>query len=224
MRVLDWETGSRDELAVFIRTLLVAGFWNHDDLRDWVLEWVDDSGVVQPDEATALFESMWSARLAEQASWPDTGDYGRLQWAFDHLNTEGILARMCFSCCTGCATHEIDDERTPNPDPDDWYRYREWAYTFFHEQDAHGLGRPNPSVYLGYSAFRPHPALPQSLIAAASRGDAAAAQEVRERTDTMVGQRVVQIARHFGLTAEWSGASSTRILLAMNDWRKPLPR
>jgi len=40
----------------------------------------------------------------------------------------------------------------------------------------------------------------------------------------MVGQRIVQIARHFGLTAEWSGASSTRDFLAMDDWRKPLPR
>jgi hypothetical protein len=224
MRILDWETGSRDELAEFISTLLVAGFWQYDDVLEWVLAWVDDSGVVPPDSATALLESMWNARVTEQASWTNTGDYGRLQRTFDHLESEGILARMCFSCCTQCATREIDDERTPNPDPDDWYRYREWAYTFFHEQDAQALGEPNPSVYLGYSAFRAHPALPQSLIAAAGRGEPEAQREVREQTDTMVGQRVVQLARHFGLEPQWSGSPSSRILLTMNDWRKPLPR
>jgi hypothetical protein len=185
MRVLEWESGFRDELVNFIRTMLVAGFWERGDLEEWVLAWVEDSGMVAPEEATALLAAMWDQRLAEQSSWPDTGDYGRLQQAFEHLQGKGVLARMCFSCCVRCATAEIDDERTADPDTDDCYRYREWAYTDFHEQDAQALGRPNPSVYLGYRAFRPHPALPPSLIDAARGGDPAASREMDERTDAM---------------------------------------
>lgn len=223
MRILDWETGDLDELSDFIRTRLVAGFWEFDELRDWVMAWVDDSGVVPPDEATTLLESMWTQRLSEQATWQDTGDYGRLQYLFNQLESEGILARMCFSCCTTCATHDIDDERTPNPDPNDWYRYREWAYTFFHEQDAARLGDPDPVLYLGYSAFRPHPALPQALIRAAAAGDESASAELTERTETLLGERIVLLANHYGLATRWSGSRRDRIEVNVREWRKPLP-
>ncbi|GAS90227.1 DUF6891 domain-containing protein [Mycolicibacterium brisbanense] len=223
MRILDWDTGDLDELSGFIRTRLVAGFWEFDELLDWVTAWVDDSGVVTPEEATALLQSMWGQRLSEQAAWQDTGDYGRLQYLFTQLESEGILARMCFSCCTTCATHDIDDERTPNPDPNDWYRFREWAYTFFHEQDAVRLGDPDPVLYLGYSAFRPHPALPQALMRAAAAGDTSAAEEMTDRTETLLGERIVLLANHYGLATTWSGSRHDRIEVNVREWRKPLP-
>lgn len=54
-------------------------------------------------------------------------------------------------------------------------------------------------------------------------GDAAAAEEVKERTETMVGQRIVAVAESFGLTTYWSGSRHERIEVAINQWRKPLP-
>ncbi|MGV0702019.1 hypothetical protein ABQF44_09845 [Mycolicibacterium porcinum] len=224
MRSLDWQTGDRDELSAFIRSHLIAGFWGYDELLDLAHEWIDDSGVVGPDEATALVTALWRSRLAEQSTWTDTGDYGRLQYTFAQLESEGILARMCFSCCTTCATHDIDDERSPNPNPDDWYRYREWAYTYFHEQDALRLSDPEPTLYLGFSSFRPHPALPAPLVRAAAAGDDAAAAEITERTDTMVGERIVVLANHYGLDTSWSGSHRSRIELNVPHWRKPLPQ
>jgi len=223
VRTFYWETSDHKELKEFIRVRLVAGFWRCDDLLQWVLEWVEDSGAVQPDDASALLESMWNERLAEQAGWQDTGDYGRLSDAFTQLESEGILARMCFACCTACATHEIDNERTPNPDPDDWYRHREWAYTFFHEQDALRLGDPEPQLVLGYSAFRAHPDLPSALVEASYDGDEAAAKEVVERTDAMVGQRIVAAANRFGLSTSWSGSRHDKIEVHISEWRQPLP-
>lgn len=224
MRSLDWHTGDRDELAAFIRSHLVAGFWGYDEILNLAHEWIDDSGVVDPDEATDLVTALWRRRLEEQTAWADTGDYGRLQYAFAQLESEGILARMCFSCCTTCATHDIDDERSPNPNPDDWYRYREWAYTYFHEQDALRVGDPVPTLYLGFSSFRPHPALPDSLVSAAAAGDEAAVAEITERTDTMVGERIVVLANHYGLDTSWSGSHRSRIELNVPHWRKPLPQ
>lgn len=224
MRTLDWETGDRDELGAFIRSHLVAGFWDYDELLETTHEWIEDSGVLTAAEATEVLDAQWQRRLAEQATWPDTGDFGKLQDAFAALESEGILARMCFSCCTTCATHDIDDERSPNPDPDDWYRYREWAYTYFHEQDAMRLADPEPTLYLGFSSFRAHPALPQELVEAAAAGDDAAQAEVVERTETMVGERIVELAEQFGLSTSWSGSPSDRIEIHLSQWRKPLPQ
>ncbi|OMC48638.1 hypothetical protein A5742_21920 [Mycolicibacterium fortuitum] len=213
------ETGGLAELKEELRLRLVAGFWDYDDL----LEWASDSEGVRPADAAVLLRSMWDQRLAEQADWPDTGDYGRLEDTFTQLQSEGILARMCFSCCVTCATSEIDHERTLHPDPPDWYRYREWAYTYFHEQDALRLGESPPQLVLGYSAFRAHPDLPEALVRASYDGDAAAADEVKERTDTMVGQRIVAVAESFGLTTYWSGSRHERIEVQIDQWRKPLP-
>jgi len=224
MRTLDWQTGDRAELQTLIRQLLIGGFWDYTDVTEWVAAWVDDSRQVQRDEALALVQSMWAEQLARQATWTDTGDFGRLQHTFAQLETEGVLARMCFSCCTTCATQEIDDERTPNTDPADWYRYREWAYTYFHEQDAMRIGLDKQPLFLGFSAFRPHPALPDSLLRAAARGDLGAEEEATDRTETMLGARIVQLAEHFGLRTEWSGSRHERIRVTVDQWRKPLPR
>lgn len=217
-------TSGRDKLARMIRTHLVAGFWSYDDIAAYAHEALDDFDDVDPGDAAALVDSMWKARLAEQATWADTGDFGRLEQTFAQLESEGILARMCFTCCSTCANSEIDDERTPAPDTDDWYPYREWAYTYFHQQDALRLAEPDPVLLLGYSAFRPHPDLPRSLVDAAADGDQAAHAEVVDRTDTLVGQRIAALARHFGLTVSWSGSRRERISLSIPEWRKPLPQ
>lgn len=223
MRILEWQTGDREELRGFIRQYLIAGFWSRDQIEESVAEWVDDSGQLDPDEAAALVRQMWNERLAEQATWADTGDYGRLRYTFDHLESEGILARMCFACCRTCATSEIDFERTVNPDPPDWYRYQQWAYTYFHEQDALRLADDNPILYLGYSAFRAHPGLPTDLLEAYQRSDPGAEAQVQERTDAIVGRRIVQLAQHFGLNTSWSGSGKARIEVHADQWRKPLP-
>jgi hypothetical protein len=223
VRILEWQTGDRAELRAFIRPYLVAGFWSRDEVEESVAEWVDDSGQIDPEEAAALVHGMWNERLAEQTTWADTGDYGRLHYTFTQLESEGILARMCFACCTTCATSEIDFERTVNPNSPDWYRYHQWAYTYFHEQDALRLASDNPTLYLGFSAFRAHPELPAALLEAYHRNDPDAQAEVHARTDTFVGRRIVQLAQHFGLNTSWSGSGKTRIEVHADQWRKPLP-
>lgn len=210
------------ELRRLIRARLIPGFVGLSDIESEVRDWAEDAGA--PSDA-ALDEArrLWAQREAESRQWVDTGDYGRLGAAFDDLDADGVLARMNFACCTTCATHDIDDERTPDPDTADWYRYREWAYVYFHEQDAERLADDNPVLYLGYSAFRPHPALPVSLLDAMSDGDQTAEREVYERTETMVAEQIVSALRRHGLEVTWSGSRHDRIAVRIGAWRKPLP-
>lgn len=224
MRVLDWVTGDRDELTVLIRSLLTAGFWEFDDLEEWVAAWLDDSGVVAAEEAAALLRAMWDERVAEQSGWTDSGDYGRLRAAFDELEAEGIVARMCFECCQNCGLDLIAAERTADSAPADaWYPYRQWAYTFFHERDARGLGSPGGTLYLAYGPYRPHPDLPAEIEDAARRGEPGSDDEVRVWSEVRVADRIVAVTRSNGLEVRWSGSPADRVALTIGEWRKPLP-
>lgn len=215
-------TTPRERLATFIREQLVSGFWPYDDVRESVLLDVEDDTDIPADEAIALLDSMWDQRLAEQQTWTDTGDFGRLERLFAQLESDGILGRMCFTCCNNCAFYEIDGERTPGDNANDPYPYREWAFVYFHHQDAERLGEPDPILFLAYSAWTLHPQLPKDLIDAASRGDEAARGEAVAQSEVLLGQQIVAAATNCGLTPEWSGSRHERIALRIRDWRKPL--
>jgi hypothetical protein len=213
----------QSDLAEYIREQLVCGFWTYDDVRESVLSHIEDDSDIPADVATALLDAMWDQRVAEQESWPDTGDFGRLEQMFAQLESEGVLPRMCFTCCNTCAFDAIDDERTPADVADRPYPYREWAYVYFHAQDADRLSAADPHLYLAYSAWTYHSQLPGDLVDAASRGEESAAKEAFERTEVLLGQQIVAAARNHGLTAQWSGSRHERVCLEIRDWRKPLP-
>ena len=213
----------RQELAAYIREQLVCGFWAYDDVRESVLSHAEDASDMSADATTALLDSMWDERVVEQQSCTDTGDFGRLEQMFAQLESEGILGRMCFMCCNTCAFDAIDDERTPTDGVNQPYPYREWAYVYFHAQDANHLGAPDPLLYLAYSAWTHHAHLPRELADAASRGEETAMRESVERTEVLLGRQIVAAARNCGLTAQWSGSRHERVSLQIHDWRKPLP-
>jgi hypothetical protein len=211
VRVLDWSTGDVAELRAFIGGHLAAGFWTLEDLAEWVGEWVDDSGVIDPDDAQALLATMWRERTDEQRSWRDTGSFGRLETVFAELGADGILARSCFQCCQQCANSAIAGERTPDPNAPDGFA--EWGYVFFHEQDAEGLSVQPATLHLGYGVFRPAPYLPADLDMAGAR----------EESYLRIATRVVNAAQDHGLDAAWTGSADDRVVLTLTDWRKPLP-
>ncbi|MGO4205003.1 hypothetical protein AB4Z09_25350 [Rhodococcus sp. TAF43] len=173
----------------------------------------------------ALVRQVWNERLQEQQRWSAPGDYVRVAAAFADLEQRSILARMNFTCCVRCGTVEIDDERTPaDPPMDGWYPWQQWAYTFFHMQDAELLGDEPADLLLSYSAFRPAPDTDPVLIAAARGGDETARQEIVTHTDGVVGRTVVDALEAQGLTVDWNGDTSHRIRVADVVWRKPLSR
>ncbi|GAA3696541.1 DUF6891 domain-containing protein [Gordonia hankookensis] len=211
------------DLRDLVSSRLIPGFTGLVEIEADARDWAEDAGE-SPDDAVGEVRRLWDDRAQAQRQWTDTGDYARLRAAFDDLDADGVLARMNFSCCSRCATQEIDSERTPDPDRDDWYKFREWAYVFFHEQDAERLADDDAVLYLGYSAFRPHPTLPESLLDAMSAGDTDAEDVAYERTETLLGEQIVETLRRHGLDVAWSGSRHDRIGINVTQWRKPLPR
>lgn len=202
--------------------LIWTGFVARDEIEQIVTEFFELApGDARP---AAFIETLWADRLAEQATWDGLGDFDRLRAAFDGLASEGVLTRMNFTCCQTCGTAEIDDERTPLENvPDGEYPWREWAYTFFHEQDTERLAYSPSTLYLGYSFFRPLPETAPELVARARDGDQEARRTIATETDRAVGTLVAQALSDQGLEVEWDGSPGQRIAVTITDWRKPLP-
>jgi len=167
---------------------------------------------------------VWDRRVEEQTQWTAPGDFERLSAAFAELERNGIVARMNFTCCMQCGTTEIDDERTPSEPDQNGYPFAQWAYTFFHMQDAERLGDEPSDLYLSYSAFRPAHDLDPALVAAAFGGDETAKAHMIAHTDQTVGRQVADALRTQGLSVDWNGDNNQRIRVTDVCWRKPLPQ
>jgi hypothetical protein len=207
---------------------IAPGFRSRIGMAEEMVDFRDDIEVpseVLLDAARRVIDEVWRDRLAQEARWNDTGDFGRLERAFANLTRQGLVCRMDFTCCQTCGTAEIDDERTlRTPKNEGEYPYEQWAYTFFHQQDSERLLDPGAVLYLSYSAFMPAPGLDPDLMARAREGDEDARREVATATDTAVGEMIRDALAAEGLVVEWSGTSAQRIGVRVPEWRKPLPR
>jgi len=215
------------DLRETARSWIRPGFRDRDGMAEELVEFLDD---VEAPEAVVLVgarrvvDEEWQHRLDEQARWTEPSDYDRLSRAFGRLAEVGVLGRMSFTCCQTCGNTEIDDERTPLPTAAEGdYPFREWAYTFFHQQDAERLADDDPTLFLSYSAFRPAPGLDADLVQRARAGDEEAKAEVHRQTDATVGRLVTDALIAEGIRVDWNGDTRQRIAVRHVDWRKPLP-
>lgn len=210
------------ELVTYARALIRPGFVGR---ADAVADVRDHFEIDEDDRRPeAAVEAAWREREAEQHTWREPGDYDRMAAAFARIQQQGVLARMNFACCQNCGTDEIDDERTPlrSAEPGQ-YSWKEWAYTFFHQQDAERLAESPSVLYLSFGAFRAAPHLDPALVQAARDGDTDAERRVRVETDRAVGTIVTSALREHGLTVDWDGDSAERITVRITGWRKYLP-
>lgn len=213
---------STADLYESARQAVVPGFVNRSEAVEHVRDLYGlESNDKRPAEAV---DAVWAARKAEEAGWTGESDYERLAAAFADLDTQGLVARMNFTCCNTCGTTEIDDERTPADDVvPGKYPFPEWAYTFFHQQDAERLAEEPTTLFLTYSSFRPAAEIDAEVLQKARTGDAKAKAQVTTETDTLVGQRVADTLRAHGLDVNWSGSPTQRISISVGAWRKALP-
>lgn len=210
-----------EEIREAVRERLLPGFLT----RDEVVESVTDYLEVDGDPRVAqVVDEVWAQRLSEEAGWSGAGGHDRVAAAFAALADDGIVARMDFTCCQTCGTTEIDDERTPLADPGDGYAFREWGYTFFHQQDSERLVAEPATLFLSYSTFVPAPDLDPALLERWRAGEEQARDRVVEESDRAVGVRVAAALRAQGLEVAWDGDTGRRIEVAIPAWRKPLPR
>lgn len=208
------------------RELVVPGFATFDEICEAARDCVE--GGFENDELgrqiDAVVREVWDRRLGEQTQWAGPGAFERVSAAFAELERNGIVARMNFTCCMQCGITEIDDERTPSEPDENGYPFAQWAYTFFHMQDAERLGDEPSDLYLSYSAFRPAHDLDPALVSAAFGGDETAKAQMIAHTDQTVGRQVADALRAQGLSVDWNGDNNQRIRISDVRWRKPLPQ
>lgn len=215
------------EIREEARLLVVPGFATFAEICETVRGCVEgaDEHPALGRRVDALVRQVWRERLKEQKRWERPGDYLRVAAAFADLEQRSMVARMNFTCCVRCGTVEIDDERTPaDPPMDGWYPWQQWAYTFFHMQDAALLEDEPTDLRLSYGSFRPAPGTDPALVAVAREGDQTARQEIVTHTDAVVGRMVVEALEAQGLAVAWDGDTSHRIRVTDVVWRKPLRR
>lgn len=210
------------EFFAHARRVIGPGFVTRADAVEAVR---DHFGLDDTDRrAESAVAQAWREQSVRQRNWDGPGDHDRLTAAFDRLGRRGVLARMNFACCQNCGTDEIDDERTPLDDAAAGsYPWREWAYTFFHQQDAERLGDGPGVLFLSYSAFRASRDLDPAVVQAAREGDPEARRRVRVETDRQVGGIVTAELRAQGLAVQWDGDPGERIRVMITEWRRPLP-
>jgi hypothetical protein len=194
------------ELTETIWAALVTG---EDDAEDFA-DAEGDDWPLTPEQLTEAFAFAHAARVSQQEQWTPAQTQTNLDLAFDDLNNAGILARQNFTCCGNCGSAEIGDEQDDS---------RHWnGYVFFHQQDTQTLV-DSGSVYLSYGVFQPEnfdeaaydllPKKEQEEIYLAGVLD-------------LVNSQVIPRLTARGLTVEWNGKHSTRILVKGAQWYCPL--
>ena len=183
------------------RRVVLPGFATLEEARSLVVEMVedDDDLSVTAARASAIVDQVWSRRVAEQRSWVGLSDSDRLDAAFGELQADGVVARMCFTCCQSCGSAEIWDE-VPSGVP-------ARGYVFFHEQDAAGLAEPAATLFLSYGSFWDEDDVPEDF----------------ESAMVEIGRVVQRTLVANGLRVDWDGTAGKRIGLVDLDWRRPLP-
>ncbi|REC97295.1 hypothetical protein DEU35_3061 [Microbacterium sp. AG157] len=209
------------ELRRTAQDAIIPGFRDFDEVVQQVqdVHELDDAAT-----AEAVVREVWAERRRVEEGWPSVTEGDRLRTAFAILEARGFVARADFTCCNTCGTAEIDDERTPAPNDETGApQFREWAYTFFHQQDAERLAEEPAHLFLTFSAFAPLRDLDPGLLAAADVGDEAARSEVWRQTDARVGRIVADALAEAGLPVEWDGDPAHRIVIPLPQWRNRLP-
>ncbi|WP_069467646.1 DUF6891 domain-containing protein, partial [Actinacidiphila rubida] len=112
---LDLDATEREELEQRVREVLVGGYASRAELTEIAEEYLvtKDRRPVSREQAGALADRLWLARVAEQATWQGETDPERLTRAFSALSVSGITARENFACCRSCGQSEIGGESEP---------------------------------------------------------------------------------------------------------------
>ncbi len=211
-------------LAASVDALVLPGFTSFDDVVEQVVEEheddTDDLDALR-DTVEQVVRARWAARLLDQRDRPPgSGQYDRLREAFDILRQQGFVAAMATGVDQADGIAACEDARTSDGTAEDGSR--EWAYVFFHEQDAERLAETPTTLHLSYGAFRHAPDLEPDHVALAEQSlDGRSALRQHSRVSAAVAV-VAALADH-GLDATWSGDPSERIAVRVDRWQKPLP-
>lgn len=129
-----------EQLAVDI---VHGGFSGFEDAVAAVVDYfADEDESVGEEQARGIVTAVWSARLAQQRTWPEVTEAERLLAVLDELSERDIVAEPHFACCGRCGLAEIGGEATPDSR----------GFVFFHQQDTEGAVN-GQGLMLAYGGF-----------------------------------------------------------------------
>lgn len=144
------------------RRLIACGYLSLPEVADTLVDMQEydyeeededgDDGGEKPQQlmypqARRIAEAVWKERLAEQATWPERTDADAVEAAFEQLDSQGVVARANFACCSSCARMEIGAEMEDDSR----------GYVFFHYQTTETAVQSG-ELYLYFGAREPHSA------------------------------------------------------------------
>ena len=181
-----------EEIRSFLTRRVAEGFDSAEEIIDSAIECFE---VEEDEELCRVIAHLTSERMAEylrsQSQWPTPTDCDRLDWAFEELERDGIVARQNFTCCCNCGHYEIWDEikqaREEHPVE---------GYVFYHMQDTEAAVAGG-YLYLAYGSV-----------------------EEDEEALTTIGRKIVLGLERAGLRTQWDGQGNTRIRIIDFDWKR----
>lgn len=180
------------EIQAEVEAQVAAGYSARDEIVSHVMDVFEDEGVDEADIRSRV-DAAILAYARDEARWTRSTDCDRLDEAFAGLEELGIVARQNFSCCGSCGSSEIGEEiRIARAEGRGIL-----GYTFFHVQDTESAVAGG-GVYLSYG----------TALKGGGRKESIA-----------VGRLIVDELRNRGLSVDWNGSLSTRILVEM-DWKR----
>jgi hypothetical protein len=121
----------QDEMRAQIANRVAEGFDDEDNIVASVTEMLEGDHNIDGLEpfVERLTAELMQEHLRLQSEWVGPTDCDRLDQAFDALESQGIVSRQNFTCCSTCGHSEIWGEIEQAEGQSD-------GYTFYHMQDT----------------------------------------------------------------------------------------
>lgn len=179
-----------------IRLDLATGFANLTTQADYAAECLADEYDVEVlrFHAHEILREELAALLERQQEWPSITDCDRLNAAFAELESNGVLCRQHYSCCSSCGVVEIHEEIDNATKVGNGFR----GYTFYSTQDT-AIAMGGDGLHLDYGSTKPD-----------------------EKASIRIGNEVASTLKAQGLEVDWDGTINRRIRVRL-DWKRRTP-
>ncbi len=226
--ILDDVVPGDEDLYGLVSERMLPGYTRFQDLIDDLDEEYQDALETELERTPQTFraDTTWMARALWHGRRLDEADaaalaaseHHQVTAAFTALSRDGFVTGENLGVDESSAFALAREGRKPAPAGG----YEQWAYAYFHEQDAAALADLPATLRIAYGAFTTSPSIDDETMNRAmltDRGRAALEQQSRQEA----GQKVADALTAAGLTVKWDGTTGTRIAVRIERWLRPLP-
>ncbi|MGW8431568.1 DUF6891 domain-containing protein [Curtobacterium citreum] len=226
--ILDEVVPDDHDLYGSVSEQMLPGYTRLDDLVDGIVEECQDALETEPHrteetfrrDVTWMARTLWHGRRLDEADSDAmaASEHHQVAAAFQQLAKNGFVTGEHLGVDQSSAFELARAARQPTSDGG----YEQWAYAYFHEQDAAELYELPARLRIAFGAFTTSPNIDDDTVHRAmltDRGQAA----IEHQSRSEAGQTVAAALTDAGLTVEWDGTTGNRIAVHVERWMRPLP-